>query len=75
MIGATLFRIDAQTHTLDTLITFNADNIGELSGGLIATSAGNLYGVSTNGLVELTGVGYVAASAAPSQHARRPPRL
>ncbi len=66
LIGAELFRIDAATHTFEILMTFTADTVGEISGGLVADAAGNLYGVSTDGLVKLTGVGYVVASAGPS---------
>ncbi len=44
-----MFRVDAGTHALTTLATFNGPSGSFPSGGVIADASGNLYGTALNG--------------------------
>jgi uncharacterized repeat protein (TIGR03803 family) len=47
--AGTVFRLDAGTNTLTTLVSFDGDNGGEPEAGLIADANGNLYGTTQVG--------------------------
>ncbi len=44
-----LFKVDAVTHALSTVVTFNGTNGGRPTGGLMFDAAGNLYGTTASG--------------------------
>jgi uncharacterized repeat protein (TIGR03803 family) len=47
--NGTVFKVDASTHILTTLATFNGNNGANPYSGLIADASGNLYGTTKNG--------------------------